>query len=465
MRQVGISRRQPVRLGRFGCPSPCRRSAGAAAGASAGCRPARAAPAAVAAGLSAASRRGSLGAQPSRPAACGCGWSLILCTDSRSRRTSRTPRTPHARPMALAPSFRSRDHGTRPARKMRGVRADRRTRLLRFGPSGRALGKAGRTWASGRRCTRPSRRAASDGTRRIGSATAAGVFTNTVFGFILAYTYLALWDERPAPRRLRPGAGADLRVAGAGAARGAGADRAAASRSELMERIRTGDIAIDLYRPADLQLWWLAADLGRAAVPAAGARASCRWWSARWSSSWRCPRTPLTLAGVPGVGGARRGGQFRAPLSGRAVRVLADGRRGLTPMAMLAGHLLLGDAAAAERLPGRARRGRPRCCRGRRCSRCRRTCCSARAPGRGLLAGVRLPGGWARGAAGGRAAGAVGGDAEGGGPGWLTRRRRTGWRAGDGCRRRRLGGAGAARLPADRARCGSAPRWPTGRPS
>ncbi len=29
------------------------------------------------------------------------------------------------------------------------------------------------------------------------TATAAGVFTNTVFGLILAYTYIALWDERP----------------------------------------------------------------------------------------------------------------------------------------------------------------------------------------------------------------------------------------------------------------------------
>ena len=28
-------------------------------------------------------------------------------------------------------------------------------------------------------------------------ATAAGVFTNTVFGVIVAYTYIALWDERP----------------------------------------------------------------------------------------------------------------------------------------------------------------------------------------------------------------------------------------------------------------------------
>ena len=34
---------------------------------------------------------------------------------------------------------------------------------------------------------------------------------------------------------------------------------------ELIERIKTGDIAIDLYRPVDLQLWWFSANLGRAA--------------------------------------------------------------------------------------------------------------------------------------------------------------------------------------------------------
>ncbi len=33
---------------------------------------------------------------------------------------------------------------------------------------------------------------------------------------------------------------------------------------ELIERIRTGDVAVDLYRPVDLQGWWLASDLGRA---------------------------------------------------------------------------------------------------------------------------------------------------------------------------------------------------------
>ncbi|GGO89916.1 ABC transporter permease [Wenjunlia tyrosinilytica] len=95
-------------------------------------------------------------------------------------------------------------------------------------------------------------------------ATAAGVFTNTVFGFVMAYTYMALWDERP-------------HLGGYGVAQAVtfvwmGQSLLAASsilgggfEQELAERIRKGDVAIDLYRPADLQLWWLASDLGRAA--------------------------------------------------------------------------------------------------------------------------------------------------------------------------------------------------------
>ncbi|MDQ0991137.1 ABC-2 family transporter protein [Streptomyces sp. V3I7] len=95
------------------------------------------------------------------------------------------------------------------------------------------------------------------------SATAAGVFTNTVFGLILVYTYLALWDEKPHLGGYGPAQAvtyvwvgqalfATLAIGGGGV------------ESEVMERIRTGDVAIDLYRPADLQLWWLSADLGRA---------------------------------------------------------------------------------------------------------------------------------------------------------------------------------------------------------
>ncbi|MFG5722229.1 ABC transporter permease [Streptomyces murinus] len=95
------------------------------------------------------------------------------------------------------------------------------------------------------------------------AATAAGVFTNTVFGLILVYTYKALWDLKPhlggydqaqAVTYVWLGQAflSTLAISGGGV------------EDELMERIRTGDVAIDLYRPADLQLWWLSADLGRA---------------------------------------------------------------------------------------------------------------------------------------------------------------------------------------------------------
>ncbi|MET9722987.1 ABC transporter permease [Streptomyces zaomyceticus] len=100
-------------------------------------------------------------------------------------------------------------------------------------------------------------------------ATAAGVFTNTVFGFILSYTYIALWDERPqlggysmddALAYVWIGQ-ALITVCGM---MGGGFE------DELIERIRTGDIAVDLYRPADLQLWWFSANLGRSAFQLLG---------------------------------------------------------------------------------------------------------------------------------------------------------------------------------------------------
>ncbi|WP_053729495.1 ABC transporter permease [Streptomyces sp. WM6378] len=94
-------------------------------------------------------------------------------------------------------------------------------------------------------------------------ATAAGIFTNTVFGVIVAYTYIALWDQRPnlggydQSQALTYVWISQAMLMTVNLFGGGFAD-------ELVERIRTGDIAIDLYRPADLQLWWLSADLGRA---------------------------------------------------------------------------------------------------------------------------------------------------------------------------------------------------------
>jgi ABC-2 type transport system permease protein len=100
-------------------------------------------------------------------------------------------------------------------------------------------------------------------------ATFAGVFTNTVFGLIVAYTYTALWRVRPHL------GGYDLRQAVTyvwlsqallmtTSLLGSGFE------VELIERIRSGDVAIDLYRPADPQGWWLATDLGRAAFHLVG---------------------------------------------------------------------------------------------------------------------------------------------------------------------------------------------------
>ena len=100
-------------------------------------------------------------------------------------------------------------------------------------------------------------------------ATAAGVFTNTVFGFILAYTFIALWSVRPHLGGYDQ-AQALTFVWMSQAMLAAAALLGGGFQQELQERIRTGDIAIDLYRPADLQLWWLASDLGRAAFQLLG---------------------------------------------------------------------------------------------------------------------------------------------------------------------------------------------------
>ncbi|SCK20298.1 ABC-2 family transporter protein [Streptomyces sp. WMMB 322] len=94
-------------------------------------------------------------------------------------------------------------------------------------------------------------------------ATAAGVFTNTVFGFILAFTFSALWSERPHLGGYDESQALTFVWMGQ-AMLAAAALIGGGFQEELQERIRTGDVAVDLYRPADLQLWWLAADLGRA---------------------------------------------------------------------------------------------------------------------------------------------------------------------------------------------------------
>jgi ABC-2 type transport system permease protein len=95
------------------------------------------------------------------------------------------------------------------------------------------------------------------------AATLAGIFTNSVFGVIISFTYIAVWEQNP------DAGGYDVTDAltycwlaqamimtvviwGGGAT------------DDLADRIRTGDVAVDLYRPVSFLGWWLASDLGRA---------------------------------------------------------------------------------------------------------------------------------------------------------------------------------------------------------
>jgi ABC-2 type transport system permease protein len=96
------------------------------------------------------------------------------------------------------------------------------------------------------------------------AATLAGLFTNCVFGVIICYVYLALWEQQPdaggydasdAVTYVWLGQAMIMTVMvwGGGAT------------TDLADRIRTGEVAIDLYRPVPLIGWYAAQDLGRSA--------------------------------------------------------------------------------------------------------------------------------------------------------------------------------------------------------
>jgi ABC-2 type transport system permease protein len=95
------------------------------------------------------------------------------------------------------------------------------------------------------------------------AATLAGIFTNSVFGVIYSYAYLALWAENPSAGGYDASDAVTFVWLGQAllmtvAVWGGG------TTDDLAERIRTGDVAIDLYRPVGLLGWYLAGDLGRA---------------------------------------------------------------------------------------------------------------------------------------------------------------------------------------------------------
>ncbi|WP_322767394.1 ABC transporter permease [Frankia sp. Cr1] len=95
------------------------------------------------------------------------------------------------------------------------------------------------------------------------AATAAGAFTNTVFGIIRAYVLLQVWHQRPGLGGYDTAGVVTFVFLGQAlitsmALFGGGI--------ELPERIRSGAVAMDMARPVSFQTWWLAADAGRGAV-------------------------------------------------------------------------------------------------------------------------------------------------------------------------------------------------------
>jgi ABC-2 type transport system permease protein len=88
----------------------------------------------------------------------------------------------------------------------------------------------------------------------------AGVFTNTFFGFLQAYILLAVFRGRA-----EIGAyDASDAVTYVWIAQGMLMTVYIWGWYEVALRIGSGDIATDLYRPLDFQLYWFAQDLGRA---------------------------------------------------------------------------------------------------------------------------------------------------------------------------------------------------------
>jgi ABC-2 type transport system permease protein len=95
------------------------------------------------------------------------------------------------------------------------------------------------------------------------AATLAGIFTNCVFGAIISFTYIAVWKQNP------DAGGYDVADAVTYAWLGQAMLMtvvvwSGGATDDLAARIKSGDVAIDLYRPVSLLGWYLASDLGRA---------------------------------------------------------------------------------------------------------------------------------------------------------------------------------------------------------
>ncbi|MBA2609147.1 MAG: ABC-2 family transporter protein [Actinobacteria bacterium] len=99
------------------------------------------------------------------------------------------------------------------------------------------------------------------------AATIAGIFTNSIFGFIRASVLVAVVQARPGAGGLSVRGFVTFSVLTQAMMAYVGIF---GDGDEISERVKTGDIVCDLYRPADFQLWWLSADVGRGAFQLLG---------------------------------------------------------------------------------------------------------------------------------------------------------------------------------------------------
>ena len=93
------------------------------------------------------------------------------------------------------------------------------------------------------------------------AATVAGVLTNSVFGLIRAYILIAVFRQRGTIGTFDVTDAITFTFVTQGLLMPVGAF----GRMDISERIRTGDVVVDLYRPVDFQAYWFAHDAGRAA--------------------------------------------------------------------------------------------------------------------------------------------------------------------------------------------------------
>lgn len=92
------------------------------------------------------------------------------------------------------------------------------------------------------------------------TATLAGVFTNSIFGFMRAYILIALFSARPHAG----GYTMTDALTYVWLAQGMLMTVYLWGWYEIAERVRSGDVVSDFQRPVDFQGYWLAQDLGRA---------------------------------------------------------------------------------------------------------------------------------------------------------------------------------------------------------